>query len=181
MQFLSCLHSAINRSVLFSQINLKAKQVKCLEAVFNRKDTVAVLPTGYGKSLIYQLLPSLLYETNLKERRQSETAEAYVSQNKPADVWPAPVILVISPLNSLVEDQLRKLNENTGVKAAILKNTQEECDFQPGIKEALFDIVFLHPEACLSAKAGLNLLQSQQYQESVGSIVVDEAHCILEW
>jgi superfamily II DNA helicase RecQ len=31
-----------------------------LEGIYNKKDTVAVLPTGYGKSLVYQLLPSLL-------------------------------------------------------------------------------------------------------------------------
>ena len=32
----------------------------CLESIYNKKDTVAILPTGYGESLIYQLLPPLL-------------------------------------------------------------------------------------------------------------------------
>ena len=172
--FLSCLHSAVTKSALYSKINIKPKQAKCLEALFYRRDTLAVLPTGYGKSLVYQLLPSLLHERNLFEQRRSE--EAVLSQA-------SPVILVVAPLNSLVDDQLRKLNERTGLKAAVLKNNQEgdfSCD-QPGIKDALFDIVFLHPEACLSSKAGLNLLQSEQYQSSVEAIVVDEAHCILEW
>ena len=50
-----------------------------------------------------------------------------------------------------------------------------------GLKDALYDIVFLHPEACLSSKEGLLLLQSKPYQTSVEAIVVDEAHCILEW
>jgi ATP-dependent DNA helicase RecQ len=117
MMFLPCLHSAVNKSALYSKINIKPKQAKCLEALFNRRDTVAVLPTGYGKSLIYQLLPSLLHERNLFEQRQS--GEAVLNRN-------TPVILVVSPLNSLVDNQLRKLNKSTGLKAAILKNTQEE-------------------------------------------------------
>ncbi|CAB4035489.1 Hypothetical predicted protein [Paramuricea clavata] len=39
----------------------------------------------------------------------------------------------------------------------------------------------MHPEAFLSCKEGMELLQSKPYQESVQSIIVDEAHCILEW
>ncbi len=52
---------------------------------------------------------------------------------------------------------------------------------ETGIKDALFDILYLHPEACLSSKAGFNLFQSVPYQNSVEAIVIDEAHCILEW
>ena len=50
------LDNAIHKS-LYTNINLKQKQVVCFEAIYNNKDTVAILPNGYGKSLIYQLLP----------------------------------------------------------------------------------------------------------------------------
>ena len=60
--FLSCLQDAITRSK-YKSINLKPKQVVCLEALFNNKDTLAVLPTGYGKSLVYKVLSVLLAES----------------------------------------------------------------------------------------------------------------------
>ena len=59
--FYSSLQQAIVNSG-YSSINLKPKQVKCLEAVYSNKDLVAVLPTGYGKSLIFHILPHLFYD-----------------------------------------------------------------------------------------------------------------------
>ena len=54
--FYSSLHFAIVNSN-YSNINLKPKHVKCLEAVYFGKDVIAVLPTGYGKSLIFHIPP----------------------------------------------------------------------------------------------------------------------------
>ncbi len=59
MIFFACLHFAIRNS-LYSNIILKPRQVICLEKLFFGSDVLAVLPTGYGKSLIYQILPLLL-------------------------------------------------------------------------------------------------------------------------
>ena len=59
------IQDAITRSE-YKSINLKPKQVVCLEALFNNKDTLAVLPTGYGKSLLYKVLPVLLAERNTR-------------------------------------------------------------------------------------------------------------------
>ena len=57
--FYSSLHVAITQSS-YSNVNLRPKQVKCLEAIYRGRDVVAILPTGYGKSMIFHLLPSLL-------------------------------------------------------------------------------------------------------------------------
>ena len=115
---------------------------------------------------------------NVCEKRQSGQVKTDVNR-------PTPGILVVLPLNSLVNNQLKKLNKSMGLKAAILKNCSEERDSndsdEPGIKDGLFNIVFLHPKACLSSKAGLNLLQSAPYQTCVEAVVVDKAHCIFEW
>ena len=58
--FLSCLEFAVlnseNQNTIF-----KTKQVICLENVYLEKDVMCVLPTGYGKSLIFHLLPMLLF------------------------------------------------------------------------------------------------------------------------
>ncbi|XP_046343725.2 ATP-dependent DNA helicase RecQ-like [Haliotis rufescens] len=76
---------------------LKDKQEETLKTVFAGRDCIAVLPTGYGKSLIFQLLPFLLQRDR-----------------------PAPgIVIVVSPLNSLMQDQVISLCEK-GVKACFL-------------------------------------------------------------
>ena len=173
--FLSCLQDAITRSE-YESINLKPKQVVCLEALFNNKDTLAVLPTGYGKSLLYKVLPVLLAERNtrlalIQSGKKNETSGSCSS-----------IVLVVCPINSLIDDQLRKINERSDLSATALKvNVDEEVCFSRDIEDATFDIVFLHPEACLSSNCGFKLLRSEPYQKAVQAIVIDEAHCILEW
>ena len=58
--FLSCLEFAIYNSTYFNTIS-KPKQVICLEHLYLTRDVICVLPTGYGKSLIFHLLPALLF------------------------------------------------------------------------------------------------------------------------
>ena len=58
--FLSCLEFALLNSV-YKGIILKPKQVLCLESAYLEKDVMCVLPTGYGKSLIFHLLPMLIF------------------------------------------------------------------------------------------------------------------------
>jgi hypothetical protein len=82
----------------YSTINLKAKQVKCLEAIYSGRDVGAVLPMGYGKSMIFRLLPVLLQSLHDKMSGQSPSS----SQGRP-------VVIVVSPLNTLTKDQIRKI------------------------------------------------------------------------
>ena len=72
----------------------KPKQVKCLEAKKFGKDVIAVLPTGYGKSILYQLLPDFF-------------------SNKKS------TILVVTALNSIIEDQVNYLN-SVGISSFVL-------------------------------------------------------------
>ena len=109
--FYSSLQAAISHSI-YSNVNLKVKQVICLEAIYHGRDVVAVLHTGYGKSVIFHLLPSLFLDKINYERE----AAAH------------PVVIVVSPLNALIKDQIRRLQEGN-VKAAILnvkKKTNSE-------------------------------------------------------
>ena len=66
----------------YCNINLKAKRVRCIEALYFGKDVVAVLPTGYGKIMIFHLLHSQSY------RLAHE------------------VLIVVSYLNALMKDQI---------------------------------------------------------------------------
>ena len=72
---------------------LKDKQVEGLQSVYSGKDTLVILPTGYGKSLIYQALPIILNG----------------------------VVLVVSPLTSIMLDQVSSLN-GRGLLACMLTN-----------------------------------------------------------
>ena len=67
----------------------------------NKSDVLAVLPTGYGKSLIYQLLPPVL---NFMERSSAKKFS----------------VMVISPLNAVIRDQIVKIRE-AGLNVCMLK------------------------------------------------------------
>ena len=49
------------------------------------------------------------------------------------------------------------------------------------LRDGHYHIVFAHPESLISSKYGRELLLSKPYQENLVAIVVDEAHCIIEW
>lgn len=84
MEHLTYLLTRIQISLEESKIKgflLKPKQDKALDFLLIGKDVISVLPTGYGKSLIYQLLPYLYH---LKKKMN--------------------IVVVVSPLNSIIED-----------------------------------------------------------------------------
>ena len=117
--FYSSLQAAILHNI-YSNVNLKVKQVIYLEAFYHGRDVVAVLATGYGKLIIFHLLPSLfLYKINYELGAAAH-----------------PVVIVVSPLNALIRDQIRRLQEGN-VKATILnvkkKTNSEDLELDLGL------------------------------------------------
>ena len=182
--FFKRLQSALEKNNL-NGFTLRPKQVICLDYLYRGIDVVAVLPTGFGKSLIYQVLPFLM---PLKEQNN--------------------IVIVVAPLNSIIEDQIGTLKDR-GIKVDILHtesgiSTQIEklfdnsdeasCEsdslnklqdiqklkLSKDITEGKISFLLSHPESLLS-KDGRNLLRSKVYQENVVAIVVDEAHCVEMW
>ncbi|XP_068726225.1 ATP-dependent DNA helicase RecQ-like [Montipora capricornis] len=143
------LEAAISHSI-YSNVNLKVKQVIGPEAIYHGRDidVAAVLPTGYGKSVIFHLLPSLFLDKINYERK----AAAH------------PVVIVVSPLNALIKDQIRRLQEGN-VKAAILnvkkKTNSEDLELDLSdanlsqLRDAKYEVIFTHPEAFITCKQGL--------------------------
>jgi hypothetical protein len=82
---------------LFGINSYKPRQVECLEAFWQGRDVLAVLPTGYGKSLIFQTLP-------------------FIMQQKTGQMMS---VIVITPINALMIDQCLKLNSR-GIRACYL-------------------------------------------------------------
>lgn len=87
------------KSCLNIKFDLSANQISALESLFKIQDTVVVMPTGSGKSLIFQLLPWLM-------QKKLQSAKPMVA-------------LVVSPLNSLMEDQVGTLCEK-GISACYI-------------------------------------------------------------
>lgn len=155
-------------------VYLKPKQIICLESLFLHIDVVAVLPTGYGKSMIFQLLPFFLPQKT--------------SRN---------IVIVVSPLSSIIEDQI-KILRNRGIVVNVLSthcHKEEEVDLfnndidknEPNywgvsvdVWSGALDILFTHPEDLLS-ESGRKLMNSGVFQKNVVAYVVDEAHCIEGW
>ncbi len=124
-------------------------QEKVIDAILNGRDCIAVMPTGAGKSLTYQLPARILEGT----------------------------VLVLSPLISLMKDQVDALRE-LGFKAVEINSTLDLEERQARLsafRQGEYELVFLAPEAL---DGGLrNFIQGCP----VSLLAVDEAHCISQW
>ncbi|XP_060572949.1 uncharacterized protein LOC132730885 [Ruditapes philippinarum] len=139
--------------------SLKPKQLECLNHIIEGRDVLVNLPVGYGKSLIYQMLPSIM-----ERMGRSRT-----------------VVLVISPLNIIQEDQLKKLQDH-GKLSYILPfcDGNSEVDLT-GIIDGKYSIIFSHPETILNTDFGKVLLQEQSFIERLAAVFIDECHVVEQW
>ncbi|XP_068674561.1 putative ATP-dependent DNA helicase Q1 [Montipora foliosa] len=133
---------------------LKPEQKQAVEALLAGQDVMAILPTGFGKSLIYQMF-----------------CMAKLSSNANASV------LVISPLNSIIEEQVNELND-LGLPSVQLKENDADC--LKAISEGKFRLIFCSAEQCLSEKFK-NLLKAEQTRADIEMVVVDESHTVDSW
>lgn len=127
-------------------------QKDIINNVLNKIDTLAIMPTGGGKSLCYQI-PALIFEG---------------------------ITIVVSPLISLMQDQVSSLVEN-GVKAVYLNSSlewDEYCDVVRQIKSGKIKIVYVSPEGLATDRMKSIL---QDCSVPIDCITVDEAHCVSEW
>ena len=105
---------AVKFSLGMSDITLKPKQLEALRAVVqHNRDVLAVLPTGYGKSLIYQLLPKMF---NFLFHGGNSCS----------------IAIIVSPLTALMLDQIEKIKKQ-GQSAAIIQGSCSEADNDIGI------------------------------------------------
>lgn len=144
----SALDATLHR--IFGLSSLRPGQQEAIASVLERRNTVVIMPTGGGKSLCYQL-PSL----HLPGRT-----------------------LIVSPLISLMKDQVDKLAEAgidaVQVNSAVAEGEQREA--VQAIAAGHHDFIFTTPER----------LTDPAFVEAAGSgrvtlFVVDEAHCISQW
>ncbi|XP_053390806.1 bifunctional 3'-5' exonuclease/ATP-dependent helicase WRN-like [Mercenaria mercenaria] len=147
------LHDALKK---FKIDKFKPEQRIIFDAIWSGKDCVGVLPTGFGKSLPYQVL-------SLVERKWNGSRTV-----------PSPKIIVCCPLISLMMDQVGRLREIPDVSAFYLGES-EESDLL--IKEGKFDYLFGSPEHLVGDDSWRNVIKTF----NVSTIVVDEFHTITSW
>ena len=165
-------------SIYDKNIVLRDKQREALIHLGNRRgDLVVSLPVGYGKSIIFHVLPKILG----KDKKN-------------------PVVLVVSPLNIIQKDQCKSLRDHNisccriDIKANVETDLLDDDDYSyteesytcqsdvslEQVKRGIFEIVLCHPEALLNTRQGRQLLQSE-LQKHVVAVVIDECHIIEKW
>lgn len=125
-------------------------QIPVIKAVLGGRDVLGIMPTGAGKSVCYQV-PALMMEG---------------------------ITIVISPLISLMKDQVRSLNQ-AGISAAYLNSSLTQGQYFTALRYAKagrYPIIYVAPER-LTTDAFLDFAQSAD----ISMIAVDEAHCVSQW
>ena len=134
----------------FGHAAFRDGQGELIDAVLSGRDALGIMPTGGGKSVCYQL-PALLMEG---------------------------VTLVVSPLISLMKDQVMALKD-AGVSAAFLNSslTPEQMRIvYRNIRAGKYKIIYIAPER-LDGEGFVSLAQGLK----ISLVAVDEAHCISQW
>ncbi|MDN4523133.1 DNA helicase RecQ [Fictibacillus fluitans] len=134
----------------FGYPSFRPGQEAVIKSIFKGKNTLGIMPTGGGKSLCYQV-PAMLLEG---------------------------VTLVISPLISLMKDQVDSL-ENAGIPSTYINSSLSDMEIQERLQNAqkgAYQLIYVAPER-LEAHSFRRLIG----QIRVSMIAIDEAHCISQW
>lgn len=135
---------------VFGYTTFRPGQEKVIDLVLKGKNVLAVMPTGAGKSMCYQI-PALVNSG---------------------------LTLVISPLISLMKDQIDSLKQN-GINAAALNSATPQEEVNPILRQAYegkIKLLYVTPE-----RLAMDYFRYQLNFLDISLVAVDEAHCISQW
>ncbi|RZC87946.1 hypothetical protein C5167_004125 [Papaver somniferum] len=146
-----------NNWKVFGNRSFRLNQREVINATMSGCDVFVLMPTGGGKSLTYQL-PALICEG---------------------------VTLVISPLVSLIQDQIMHLHQ-ANIPAAHLSANMDWTEQQEIFRElssgcCKYKLLYVTPEKVAKSDVLLRQLENLHARQSLSRIVVDEAYCVSQW
>nr|POE61449.1 atp-dependent dna helicase q-like 1 [Quercus suber] len=144
--------------VIFGNRTFRPLQHQACKAAVAKRDCFILMPTGGGKSLCYQL---------------------------PATLQPG-VTVVVSPLLSLIQDQIITLNLKYGIPATFLNSQQTASQAAAVLQELRQDkpsckLLYVTPERIAGNLSFLEILKCLRRKGQLAGFVVDEAHCVSQW
>lgn len=134
----------------FGYDSFREGQEQLITKILEKKDVLGIMPTGAGKSICYQI-PAIMMEG---------------------------ITLVISPLISLMKDQVKALNE-AGIRAAFLNSSltyPQYCKALRLAREYTYKIIYVAPERLMSED-----FLAFAKDMNIAMVCVDEAHCVSQW
>ena len=135
---------------IFGYDTFREGQETLVDSTLSGRDVLGIMPTGAGKSLCFQV-PALLFPG---------------------------ITIVVSPLISLMKDQVSALNA-AGVHAAYINSSLTEGQYRKAMelaRQGRYKIIYVAPER-LMTESFLSLIQAVE----ISMVAVDEAHCISQW
>ncbi|CEF63506.1 ATP-dependent DNA helicase Q1 [Strongyloides ratti] len=142
---------------VFQLSDFRPLQISAISAILSKKDCLLIMATGGGKSLCYQL-PSLLCDG---------------------------VTLVISPLISLIEDQIRQLKK-LSINACSFNQSTDKAEVKQimddlSSSKPIIKLLYVTPERLAKSKKLMNKLDICSKNGNLNFIAVDEVHCCSTW
>ena len=134
----------------FGYQSFRAKQEEVIASILSGKDTLAIMPTGAGKSVCFQI-PALMSDG---------------------------ITLVVSPLISLMKDQVDALNEQ-GVAATYINSSLTPAEAAARLQKTvagLVKLVYVAPE-----RLDTDYFAARLANTKIAMVAVDEAHCLSQW
>ena len=137
-----------NAATMLGYEQLKKEQE---ESIIEFEGTVS-LPTGFGKSLCYILLPSVFDQLRKVERM--------------------PVALVVSPLVALMQDQVAAITA-MGISATLITDKHTKTTAKQSIMNGEYQIILISPEALVGGMEWRSMLATDLYLKNLVAFVID--------
>ena len=134
----------------FGYFNFRTGQEEIIGHILNGEDALGIMPTGAGKSICYQI-PAVIFDG---------------------------ITIVISPLISLMKDQVDSLNA-VGIPSTFVNSTLSDSEYRQtmqNIQYNIYKIIYVAPER-LQSPGFVQLIKTL----NVSMIAIDEAHCVSQW
>ncbi len=150
---------------LYGVVEFRKLQKEAILACCDKNNVLAVLPTGHGKSLIYILASCMSIECRKKIKKTYNSLS---------------VTVIISPLISLINDQIRTLQKMHLSAISLAGDTLLNSTLS-AVGAVKYQFVFISPERFVHCSRFADTLSILEKNNQLDRIVVDEAHCISMW